>query len=91
MPVIARFCGIVVRLLWLRAFGTRLHAFYGDSEMVVDLRTLRVVEGTLPDARRSLFLMWAQDHQQELLAGHWAALPGAITPALASAPPCAAL
>ena len=71
MPVIARFCGIVIRLLCLRTLGTRLHAFHGDSEMVVDLASLRVIEGNVPERERRMVLEWARAHQSELLAGLW--------------------
>ena len=71
MPVIARFCGIVIRILSLRAFGVRLHAFHGDAEMVVDLKTLRIVDGNLPEPIREMVLAWVRQHQQELLGGFW--------------------
>jgi hypothetical protein len=71
MPVIARFCGIVIRMLSLRAFGVRLHAFHGDGEMVVDLKTMRIIEGNLPEAAKDLVLAWVGLHQQELLGGYW--------------------
>ena len=71
MPVIARFCGIVVRLLTLRSFGTRLHAFYRDSELVVDLKSLRIIDGAMAEPMRELFLRWAREHQNEILAGEW--------------------
>jgi len=73
MPVIARFCGIVIRMLSLRTFGVRLHAFHGDGEMVVDLKTLRVIEGNLPETIRDMVLAWVGQHQQELLGGYWRA------------------
>lgn len=67
MPVIARFCGIVIRMLCLSAFGVRLHAFYGDAEMVVDLRDLRIVTAEVPPHVQELVLEWARRHQSELL------------------------
>jgi hypothetical protein len=73
MPVIARFYGIVIRMLSLRSFGVRLHAFHGDGEMVVDLKTLRVIDGNLPEAIREMVLAWVGQHQQELLGGYWRA------------------
>jgi hypothetical protein len=87
MPVIARFCGIVIRLLRLRSFGTRLHAFHGDSELVVDLASLRVIDGCVPAAVQQLILAWAKEHQRELMSGWWQKLPearGPLSPALAS-------
>jgi hypothetical protein len=73
MPVIARFRGIVIRMLNLRTFGVRLHAFHGDREMVVELKTLRVIEGNLPEGIRELVLAWVGQHQRELLGGYWRA------------------
>ena len=71
MPVIARFYGVVIRMLSLRSFGVRLHAFHGDREMVVDLKTLQVIEGNLPEAMREMVLAWVRQHQRELLGGYW--------------------
>ncbi|HNU52377.1 MAG TPA: DUF4160 domain-containing protein [Verrucomicrobiota bacterium] len=67
MPVIARFCGIVIRLLCVRCLGPRMHAFYGDSELVVHVPTLRVVQGDVPVRIRELVLLWARRHHRELL------------------------
>ena len=77
MPVIARFCGIVIRLLTLQGFGTRLHAFHGDSELVVDLASLRIIDGTVPAGVQEMILSWAKAHQKELLSGWWRTLPRA--------------
>jgi hypothetical protein len=71
MPVIARFCGIVIRLLTLQSFGTRLHAFHGDSELVVDLASLRIIDGHVPAGVQDLILSWAKAHQRELLSRWW--------------------
>ncbi len=75
MPVIARFCGIVIRLLTLRGFGTRLHAFHGDSELVVDLASLRIIDGAVPAVEQQMVLAWAREHQRELMSGWWRSLP----------------
>ncbi len=68
MPVIARFCGIVIRLLCLRPFGARLHAFYGDTEIIITLPTLEVIQGDAPPVVRRVVLAWARRHYRELLA-----------------------
>ncbi len=36
MPVLAKFYGIVIRLMCLQNLGTRLHAFYEGAELVTD-------------------------------------------------------
>lgn len=69
MPVLAKFCGIVIRLLSLRPMGPRLHAFYGDHEMVLDLDEIRVVSGMLPDRASRMAIAWARQHREEILAG----------------------
>lgn len=69
MPVLAKFCGIVIRLLSLRTLGPRIHAFYGDEELVVDLDDLRVVSGHMPDRIGRMVLTWARQHREEILAG----------------------
>ena len=75
MPVIARFCGIVIRMLYLPLLGLRLHAFHGDAEMVVDLSSLRILENTVPEHVRLLAMAWIKEHQRELLAGAWGGAP----------------
>lgn len=69
MPVIARFGGIVIRLLCLGVFGHRLHAFHGDDELVVDLDALRIVSGSAPDRISRQVLAWARQHRYQILAG----------------------
>jgi Domain of unknown function (DUF4160) len=73
MPVVAKFCGIVIRLLCLRLVGMRLHAFYGDSEMVLDLKSLRIIQDAVSEPERRMVMAWARAHQRELMAGHFAA------------------
>lgn len=68
MPVIANFCGIVMRLLIDRTFGVHLHAFHGDSEMVVALNPLRVLQSDVPPWVHDWVLWWVTHHQSELLS-----------------------
>ena len=67
MPVISKFYGIVVRMLCIRPFGARFHATYGDSELVVSIWPLSIIEGNAPSRVRDMVLEWAAAHQQELL------------------------
>lgn len=69
MPVIARFCGIVIRMLCAQSLGARIHAFYGDSELIVGLWPVRVIQGEAPQHVRDLVLDWTRQHQEELLSG----------------------
>jgi hypothetical protein len=84
MPVISKFYGIVIRMLFARALTARFHAIYGDSELVVRISPLSIIQGDAPQRVQSLVLEWARDHQSELLAD-WercarAEMPVPITP-----------
>ncbi|MHB8521335.1 MAG: DUF4160 domain-containing protein [Limisphaerales bacterium] len=68
MPVLSKFYGIVIRMLCARPFGARFHAIYGNSELVVSIWPLTIVQGDAPRRVRELVLEWATLHQQELLA-----------------------
>jgi hypothetical protein len=68
MPVISKFYGIVIRMFLSNAMDARFHAIYNDSELVVRVWPLGVVQGDAPGRVRDLVLEWAAAHQQELLA-----------------------
>ena len=79
MPVISKFYGIVVRMLFARSFTARFHAIYGDTELVVAIDPLRIVQGDAPQRVRDLVMEWATQHQQELLEA-WNRLNSAQQP-----------
>jgi hypothetical protein len=66
MPVLAKFCGIVMRLVIGRTFGKRVHAFYGDSELVIGLNPVRVIQGDVPPWVQEWALYWVGHHQTRL-------------------------
>ena len=43
------------------------HAIYGEAEVLIDIRTLAVVEGALPRRAQVLVLEWAAQHRDELM------------------------
>jgi len=49
-----------------RTLGMRLHAFYGDTELVIGLNPLRVIQGDVPAWVQNRALAWARQHQEEL-------------------------
>src|SRR5262245_21159836 len=84
MPVLSKFYGILIRMLFARTLSARFHAIYGDSELVVGISPLSIIQGDAPQRVQSLVLEWARDHQSELLAD-WercarAEMPVPITP-----------
>ncbi len=63
MPVLSKFNGIVIRMLFDRTFGTRLHAFYGNTELVIGLNPVRVIQGDVPAWVQIQALQWAQRYE----------------------------
>jgi hypothetical protein len=87
MPVLSKFYGIVIRMLFKPGFGAHVHALYHDSELLVAVAPARVITGEAPPWVRELVLHWVEEHQTELMdnwfrCGH-AIRPVAVAPALA--------
>jgi hypothetical protein len=70
MPVLEKFRGIVLRLMYDRTLGARLHAFYEGAELVVALQPLRVLQGEVPPWVKEWVLGWAREHMNEVV--QWA-------------------
>lgn len=70
MPVLSKFYGIIIRMAFSPTASARFHATYGDSEIVVGLNPLRIIQGDVPARVRDLVLEWAKSHYMELL-GAW--------------------
>ena len=68
MPVLAKFYGIVIRMLFSRGMPARFHAFYQGNEVVMEIFPLRAVGGELPEGVLDTVTRWARCHQRELLA-----------------------
>jgi hypothetical protein len=85
MPVLAKFYGIVIRMLTNQTFGTHFHAFYGDSELVIGLNPLRVIQGEAPSWVRDWALDWVRHYQSELLSARSIEL-GQVMPSSRQAP-----
>jgi hypothetical protein len=67
MPTISTFYGIMIRMYWNDHAPPHFHAVYGEDEAKLDIRTLEVIEGWLPNRALALVVEWAQQHQTELV------------------------
>ena len=67
MPEISRFFGIVIAMYWDEHNPPHFHAFYGDDEVLIDIRNLSVFSGQFPPRALGLVIEWANLHQDELL------------------------
>ena len=79
MPVISKFYGIVIRMLVIRPFVAHFHAIYEDTELMVEVNPVRVIQGDAPTRVRDMVLEWASQHQHELLDA-WNRLSAALPP-----------
>ncbi len=79
MPVISKFYGIVIRMLFIRPFVAHFHAFYSGSELVVGIDPPRILLGDAPRRVRLMALEWARIHQGELQED-WSLLGSARSP-----------
>ncbi len=66
MPVLARFYGVVVRMLFAPLIRAHFHATHGDHELVVGIDPVVVIQGDAPESVRQHVLVWAARHQSEL-------------------------
>jgi hypothetical protein len=66
MPVLARFCGVVVRMFFAPLAGAHFHAIHGDHELMVSIDPVMVIQGDAPERVRRQVLAWAVRHQFEL-------------------------
>jgi hypothetical protein len=67
MPTISAFYGIIIQMFWNDHATPHFHALYGEYEVLIDLRSLDILEGALPRRALALALEWAQEHKRELL------------------------
>lgn len=67
MPTISVFFGIVIQMFWKEHGTPHFHAVYAEHEAVIDIRTLEVLQGSLPKRALAMVLEWATDHRTELM------------------------
>jgi hypothetical protein len=67
MPTLSTFYGIVIQMFWRDHNPPHFHAVYGDEEVLIDIRTLELLEGSLPRRALALVIEWALVHRAELL------------------------
>jgi hypothetical protein len=54
-------------MFWRDHNPPHFHAFYGDEQVVIDIRTLGVMEGSIPRRAHFMVLEWGRLHREELL------------------------
>lgn len=66
MPIISIFFGIVIRLYHGDHNPPHFHATYGDFEIIIEIKTGRILGGSLPPKGRKLVEEWRKKYITEL-------------------------
>ncbi len=67
MPTISVFFGIYIRMYFYEHVPAHFHAYYGEHSAAIEIETLRVLKGQLPQRVLGLVLEWASLYRNELL------------------------
>lgn len=69
MPIISKFYGIIIKIYFMQKEHNppHIHAIYGEYMSAININTLEVMEGDLPNNALKLVKKWIKDNRQELL------------------------
>jgi len=67
MPIISQFYGIKISIFYDDHNEPHFHAYYGDNEAEISIKTGNLIIGSLPRRARNLVIAWMEDHKKELL------------------------
>ena len=67
MPTICRFRGIKITINYREHQPPHFHAVDGGEEVVVSIKEIEVIEGSIPSKQLKMLLGWAAFHQDELM------------------------
>ena len=67
MPTISTFYGILIQMFWADHAPPHFHALYGEYEVLIDIQTLKVIDGAMPRRALALILEWASEYRTELI------------------------
>jgi hypothetical protein len=67
MPEICRFFGVVIAIFYDDHNPPHFHARYEGAKAMIDIKTLSIIEGTLPPRVFGLVVEWATLHRKELV------------------------
>jgi len=67
VPTISVFYGIMIQMFLGDHAPPHFHALYAEYEVIIDIRTLEVIKGSMPKRALALILEWASEYRKELL------------------------
>lgn len=54
------FYGILIQMFWQDHAPPHFHVLYGEYELLINIRTLEILQGEMPRRAQALVLEWAQ-------------------------------
>lgn len=66
MPELSRFLGIVIKMFYDDHNPPHFHVEYNEFYAEINIETLEIISGTLPNRVYSIVLEWASLHRKEL-------------------------
>ena len=69
MPEISRFYGIIIKMYFAQKEHNppHIHAIYGNMACAIDINTLEILDGKLPDRALVLVKDWIRMNQKEIM------------------------
>lgn len=67
MPAISMLRGIRITMYWADHMPPHFHATYGGEEVIVSIKDVEVLDGTLPNKQLKMLLGWAAMRQDQLM------------------------
>ena len=67
MPTISMFRGIRITMYWADHMPPHFHATFGGEEVIVSIKDVEVLDGTLPNKQLKMLLGWAAMRQDQLM------------------------
>ncbi|WP_428031750.1 DUF4160 domain-containing protein [Ancylobacter sp.] len=74
MPVVALVDGVKIKFYANDHPPPHFHAEFAEHRAVIHIRTLRVAQGSLPEAKRRAVIEWAASRQAELINAYTSAI-----------------
>ncbi len=67
MPEISRFFGIIIAMYYNDHSPPHFHVRYGQQKAIIEIQSLKILEGKLSSRVLGLVIEWASVHQAKLL------------------------
>jgi len=67
MPVISIFYGVIIRVYYLDHNPPHFHAQYGEHEVIIEIKTGKIINGTIPPRLMALIEVWRVMNQNEIM------------------------